>query len=75
MEEGYISLQMLKKFCLKPKLGTVDALVLLTHDLQESLDNWDESRVLLKFSFAFDLLNHQALLFKLRLIWYWWLFI
>ena len=75
MQEGHISLQMLKKFYLKFSLvlkrvfGTADALILLTHNLQTSLNKRAESRgISFDFSSAFDLVNHQALLFKLRLI-------
>ena len=50
-------------------LGTSDALVLLKHNFQPSLDKCAESRVVsLDFSSAFDLVSHQALLFKLRLM-------
>ena len=41
----------------------------LYHDLQHSLDNRAESRVIsLDFSSAFDLVNHKALLYKLKLM-------
>ena len=62
---------MLKKthFGFKKSLVAADALLLLIHDFQASLDRRAESRVIsLDFSCAFDLVNHQALLFKLRLI-------
>ena len=50
-------------------LGTADALLLLTQDLQASLDRRTESRViLLDFSSASDLVNHQGPLFKLELM-------
>ena len=42
---------------------------MLTHDLQASLKRRAESRVIsLDFSSSFDLVNHQARLFKLRLM-------
>ena len=57
------------QFGFRKGLGTTDALLLLTHDLQSSLDKRAESRVVsLDFSSAFDLVNHQALLYKLKLM-------
>ena len=53
------------QFGFKKGLDTADALLLLTHDLQASLDKHAESRVIsLDFSSTFDLVNNQALLFK-----------
>ena len=50
-------------------LGTADALLLLTRNLQASLDRRAEWRIIsLEFSSAFDLVNHQALMFKPRLM-------
>ena len=58
---------MLKKFALK--LNLANAIVLLTYNLQASMDRRAESRVVaLYFSPAFDVVNHQVLLFKLRLM-------
>ena len=55
------------QFGFRKGLGTTDALLKLTHDLQYSLDKGAESRVIsLDFSSAFDLVNHQALLYKLK---------
>ena len=49
-------------------LGTCDALLTLTHDLQSSLDCGHESRVVaIDFSSAFDIVNHRALIYKLQL--------
>ena len=57
------------QFGFRKGLGTADALLLLTHDLQLSLGRRAESRVVsLDFSSAFDLENHQALLYKMRLV-------
>ena len=57
------------QFGFRKGLGTADALLNLTHDLQLSLDQRAESRVVsLDFSSAFDLVNHHALLYKLRSI-------
>ena len=55
------------QFGFRKGLGTTDALLVLTQDLQLSLDKGAESRVVsLDFSSAFDLVNHQALLYKLK---------
>ena len=48
-------------------LVTTDALLLLTHNLQSSLEERAESRTFsLDFCSAFDLVNHQDLLYKLK---------
>ena len=50
-------------------IDTADGLLFLTHNLQTSLYRRAESRVVsLDLIPAFDLINHQALLFKLRLV-------
>ena len=47
--------------------GTTDSLLLLAHYLQSSLDKRAESQnVSLDFSSAFDSVNHQGLLYKLK---------
>ena len=57
------------QFGFRKGLSTTDALLTLLHDLQSSLDCGSEIRVLsLDFSSAFDLVNHEALLYKLKLI-------
>ena len=57
------------QFGYRKGLGTADVLLFLTYDLHALLDRRAESRVVsLDFSSAFDLVNHQALLFKLRLM-------
>ena len=54
------------QFGFRKGLCTTHALLLLTHDLQSSLDKRAESRVVsFNFSFAFDV-NHQGLLYKLK---------
>jgi len=48
-------------------LGTTDALLHVSHLLQSSLDKGYEARLVqLDFSAAFDRVNHEGLLFKLR---------
>ena len=48
-------------------LGTVDALLLIVYDLQAALGKTAEARVqFLDFSTAFDLVNHDGLLYKLK---------
>ena len=57
------------QFGFRKGLGTTDALLLLTHTLQSSLDRRAESRVVsLDFSSAFDRVNHRGLLYKLKLM-------
>ena len=71
MHEGYKGLHILQNFCLKvslvlvKSLGTADVLLLLTRYLQASLDRHSESMVIsLDSNSAFELVNHQALLFN-----------
>lgn len=55
------------QFGFRKGLGTCDALLTLVHDIQSSLDINHESRAIaLDFSSAFDLVNHEALLYKLK---------
>ena len=55
------------QFGFRKGVGTSDALLFLTHNLQGFLDAGHESRLVsLDFSSAFDLVNHEALLFKVR---------
>lgn len=57
------------QFGFRKGLGTCDALLTLTHELQCALDKGQESRlVAIDFSSAFDLVNHKALLYKLQLL-------
>ena len=56
------------QFGFRKGLGTCDALLTLTHDVQSSLDLGQESRVVaIDFSSAFDIVNHKALVYKLQL--------
>ena len=55
------------QFGFRKGLSITDAFLLLTHDLQSSLDKFVESRIVsLDFSSAFDLVNYQCLLHKLK---------
>ena len=55
------------QFGFRKGVGTSDALLFITHNLQASLDAGRESRLVsLDFSSAFDRVNHEALLFKVR---------
>ena len=57
------------QFGFRRGLSTSDALVYIVHDLQASLDAGHESRLIsLDFSSAFDRVNHNALLSKIRSI-------
>ena len=57
------------QFGFRKGFGTSDALLLLAHNLQFSLDMWVEFMVFsLNFSSTFDLFNHQDLLYKLKLM-------
>ena len=58
-----------RQYAYRKKLGTCDALLDLTCNLQENLDHGFESRIVqLDFSAAFDLVNHKALVFKMQSI-------
>ena len=55
------------QYAYRKHLGTCDALLDLTNFVQENLDKRYESRIVqIDFSAAFDLVNHSALIFKLR---------
>ena len=55
------------QFDFRKGIGTTDALLLLTHDMQSYLDKRAESRIVsLDFSFTFHLVNHLGLLYKLK---------
>ena len=57
------------QFGFRKGLGTCDALLNLSHDLQSSLDRGHESRIVtIDFSYAFDFVNHNALIHKLQLL-------
>ncbi|MEL7079479.1 MAG: reverse transcriptase family protein, partial [Cyanobacteria bacterium J06582_2] len=56
-----------RHYAYRKKLGTCDALLDLTCGMQHDLDNGFETRIVqLDFSAAFDLVNHKALIFKLK---------
>ncbi|MEL7520149.1 MAG: reverse transcriptase family protein, partial [Cyanobacteria bacterium J06553_1] len=56
-----------RHYAYRKRLGTCDALLDLTCHLQQDLDNGCETRIVqLDFSSAFDLVNHKALIFKLK---------
>ena len=47
-------------------LGTSDALLSLSHTLQSALESGQEARIIqIDFSAAFDMVNHQGILYKL----------
>ena len=55
------------QFAYRKNLGTTDALLSISHILQEALECGHEARVVqIDFSAAFDRVNHSALLYKLR---------
>ena len=58
-----------KQYAYRKNLGTCDALLNLTNILQTNLEQGQESRVVqIDFSAAFDLVNHKALLYKLKIL-------
>ena len=57
------------QFSYRRSLGTCDALLTLSHQLQVALDRGMKERLVqLDFSVAFDRLSHRGLLYKLRSI-------
>ena len=47
-------------------LGTCDALLYISHTLHSALGSGQEARIVhIDFSAAFDLVNHQGILYKL----------
>ena len=55
------------QFGFRKGLGTCDALLTISHDAQRALDSGYEMRMVgLDFSAAFDRVNHEALIFKLK---------
>ena len=54
------------QFAYRKGLGTCDALLCVTHTLQNALEMGQEGRLVqIDFSGAFDRVNHQGILFKL----------
>ena len=54
------------KFAYRNGLGTCDALLCMTHTLQNALEMWQNARMdQIGISAAFDRVNHQGILFKL----------
>ena len=55
------------QFGFRKGLGTCDALLTISHTVQRALDSGGEVRMVgLDFSAAFDRVNHEALIFKLK---------
>ena len=55
------------QFAYRKGLGTCDALLCVAHTLQSALEMGQEARIVqFDFSTAFDRVNHQGILFKLR---------
>ena len=55
------------QFGFRKRLGTCDALLTITNVVQKALDSGCEVHMIgLDFSAAFDRVNHQALVFKIR---------
>ena len=54
------------QFAYRKGLGTSDALLCVAHTLQSALEMGQEARIVeIDFSAAFDMVNHQGILFKL----------
>ena len=54
------------QFTYRKGLGTCDALLCVAHSLQSALEMGQEARIVqFDFSAAFDMVNHQWILFKL----------
>ena len=54
------------QFAYRKGLGTYDALLCVAHSLQSALEMGQEARIVqIDFSAAFDMVNHQGILFKL----------
>ena len=55
------------QYAYRKKLGTCDALLDISSLVQENLDKGFETRIVqIDFSAAFDLVNHRALVYKLK---------
>ena len=54
------------QFAYRKGLGTCDALLCVSHTLQNALENGQEARIVqIDFSAAFDRVNHRGILYKL----------
>ena len=54
------------QFTYKKGLGTCDALLCVSHPLQSEKESGQEARIVqIDFSVAFDMVNHQGILYKL----------
>ena len=54
------------KFAYRKGLGTCDALLCVSHTLQNALESMEETRIVqIDFSAAFDRVNHLGILYKL----------
>ena len=54
------------QFAYRKGLGTCDALLCVSHTLQSVLESRQEARIVqIDFSAAFDMVNHQGILYKL----------
>ena len=54
------------QFAYRKGLGTCDALLCVSHTLQSALESGQETRIVqIDFSAAFDMVNHQGILYRL----------
>ena len=54
------------QFAYRKGLGTCDALLCVSHTLQSALESGQEARIVqINFSAAFDMVNHQGILYRL----------
>ena len=57
------------KFANQKGLGTCDALLCISHTLQSALESGLEARIMqIDFNAAFDRVNHQEILYRLRYV-------
>ena len=55
------------QFAYRKGLGTCDALLCVSHTLQSALESGQEARIVqIDFRAAFDRVNHQGILYRLR---------
>ena len=54
------------QFAYRKDLGTCDALLCMSHTVQSALESWQDARIVqIDFSAAFDMVIHQAILYRL----------